>query len=77
MQVEAGAGGVRTLALSGCHTHMVVDSTARYADDAGFFVKALEDCCASQDPELHRIEIEKILPLFTQITSSKELLRTL
>jgi nicotinamidase-related amidase len=69
--------GVDTLALTGCHTHMVVDSTARYADDAGFYVKVLEDCCASPDPELHRIEIEKILPLFAQITSSEELLRTL
>jgi nicotinamidase-related amidase len=69
--------GVDTLALTGCHTHMVVDSTARYADDAGFYVKVLEDCCASPDPELHRIEIEKILPLFAQITSSEQLLRTL
>jgi biuret amidohydrolase len=69
--------GVDTLALTGCHTHMVVDSTARYADDAGLYVKVLEDCCASPDPELHRIEIEKILPLFAQITSSEELLRTL
>jgi nicotinamidase-related amidase len=69
--------GVDTLALTGCHTHMVVDSTARYADDAGLYVKVLEDCCASPDPELHRIEIEKILPLFATITSSEELLRTL
>jgi biuret amidohydrolase len=69
--------GVDTLALAGCHTHMVVDSTARYADDAGLFVKIIEDCCASPDPELHRIEIEKILPLFAQITSSEELVPTL
>ncbi len=69
--------GVDTLALTGCHTHMVVDSTARYADDAGFYVKVLEDCCASPDAELHRIEIEKILPLFATITSSDALLTTL
>ena len=55
----------------------LVDSAERYADDAGFFVKVLEDCCVSPDPELHRIEIEKILPLFAQITASEELLRTL
>lgn len=69
--------GVDTVVLTGCHTHMVVDSAARYADDAGLYVKVLEDCCASPDPELHRVEIEKILPLFATITSSPELLRSL
>ena len=69
--------GVDTVALTGCHTHMVVDSAARYADDAGLYVNVLEDCCASPDPELHRIEIEKILPLFATVTSSEALLRML
>lgn len=69
--------GVDTVALTGCHTHMVVDSAARYADDAGLYVKVLEDCCASPDPELHRIEIEKILPLFAQVISSEALLQSL
>ncbi len=69
--------GVDTVALTGCHTHMVVDSAARYADDAGLYVKVVEDCCASPDPELHRIEIEKILPLFAVITSVEALLREL
>jgi nicotinamidase-related amidase len=69
--------GVDTVALTGTHTHMVVDSAARHADDAGLYVSVLEDCCASPDPELHRIEIEKILPLFATVTSSEALLRTL
>ncbi|HTE13749.1 MAG TPA: isochorismatase family cysteine hydrolase [Burkholderiales bacterium] len=69
--------GVDTVALTGCHTHMVVDSAARYADDAGLYVKVIEDCCASPDPELHRIEIEKILPLFATIISAEVLLQTL
>lgn len=63
---------VETVVLCGVFTHMVVDSTARYADDAGFAVKVLEDCCASPDPELHRVEVEKILPLFGQVVSSRE-----
>lgn len=66
--------GVDTVALTGCYTHMVVDSAARYADDAGLFVKVIEDCCASPDPELHRIECEKILPLFGRVISSETLL---
>ena len=59
------------MALCGVYTHMVVDSAARYADDAGFVVKVLEDCGASPDPELHRIECEKILPRFGTVMSSR------
>ncbi len=68
---------VTTLALTGVYTHMVVDSAARYADDAGFVVKVLEDCCASPDPELHRIECEKILPLFGTVISSQNFIASL
>lgn len=68
---------VTTLALCGVYTHMVVDSTARYADDSGFVVKVLEDCCASPDPEVHRIECEKILPLFGTVLSSAEFIKSL
>jgi nicotinamidase-related amidase len=71
------ANGVDTLALCGVYTHMVVDSTARYADDSGFVVKVLEDCCASPDPELHRVEVEKILPLFGKVVSSEEFIASL
>jgi biuret amidohydrolase len=69
--------GVDTVALCGVYTHMVVDSAARHADDAGFQVKVLEDCCASPDPELHRIECEKILPLFGQVMPSSAFLAAL
>jgi len=62
--------GVTAVALCGVYTHMVVDSTARFADDCGFEVTVIEDCCASPDPELHRIEVEKILPLFGEVKSS-------
>lgn len=69
--------GVTTVALCGVYTHMVVDSTARYADDSGFNVTVIEDCCASPDPELHRIEVEKILPLFGEVKSSSEFIASL
>ena len=68
---------VPTAALRGVWTHMVVDSTARYGDDSGFMVKALEDCCASPDPELRRIEVEKTRPLLGQVISSGEFVSSL
>src|SRR5688572_2259741 len=71
------AHGIDELAICGVHTHQAVDSTARYADDCGFVVKVLEDCCASPDPELHRIEIDKILPLFGQVMSSADFIASL
>ena len=71
------AQGVDTVALAGVYTHQAVDSAARYADDCGFVVKVLEDCCASPDPELHRIECEKILPLFGSVISSGEFIASL
>ena len=71
------AQAVDTVALCGVYTHMVVDSAARYADDAGLIVKVLEDCCASPDPEVHRIEVEKILPLFGEVISSSSFIEAL
>jgi biuret amidohydrolase len=61
--------GVERVVLGGVYTHMVVDSTARFADDSGLVVTVLEDCCASPDPEVHRVEVEKILPLFGTVTT--------
>ncbi len=69
--------GVGHVVLCGVYTHMVVDSTARHADDSGFLVTVLEDCCAAPNPEVHKIEIEQILPLFGTITTSQVFLEQL
>lgn len=68
---------VERVVLAGVYTHMVVDSTARHGDDAGLFVSILEDCCASPDMELHRIECEKILPLFGTVTTADDFLSSI
>jgi biuret amidohydrolase len=64
--------GVRRLALAGVVTNLVVESTARAADDAGFAVTVLEDCCAAPNPDWHRFSIEQILPLFGTVLSSAQ-----
>jgi nicotinamidase-related amidase len=64
--------GIDSVVLCGVFTHMVVDATARYADDCGFAVTVLKDCCASPDAEMHRFEVEKILPLFGRVITSVE-----
>lgn len=65
--------GVVNLVLAGTATNLVVESAARYADDAGFAVTVVEDCCASPNPQWHEFAITQILPVFGRIASSKDL----
>jgi nicotinamidase-related amidase len=64
--------GIKEIVIAGVATNLVVEATARYADDAGLTVTVLEDCCASPNSEWHRFSIEKMLPLFGRVTSSSE-----
>lgn len=66
--------GVKRLVLCGVATHLVVESSARFADDAGFAVRVLSDCCLAPDAEAHRHALERTLPLFGRVTTSRELL---
>ena len=61
--------GVERVALGGVVTNLVVESTARAADDAGLAVSVLEDCCAAPNPEWHRFSVENILPMFGTVTN--------
>jgi nicotinamidase-related amidase len=56
--------GIRHVVLGASRTNLVVESSARYSDDAGFAVSIIEDCCASPNPDWHRFSVEKMLPLF-------------
>lgn len=61
--------GIERVALGGVVTNLVVESTARAADDAGLAVTVLEDCCAAPNPEWHRFSVENILPMFGSVTT--------
>lgn len=63
-------GGIKQLVIGGVVTNLVVESTARAADDAGFLVTVLEDCCAAPNADWHRFAVEQTLPLFAQVTST-------
>jgi len=66
--------GVRDLVLFGVATNLVVESTARHADDLGFAVTVLEDCSASPNPAWHDFAVREILPMFGRVTDSRALL---
>lgn len=69
--------GIKRLVLCGVATNLVVESTARAADDAGFAVTVLEDCCASPNPDWHRFAVESILPVFGEVVQSKAFIESL
>ena len=66
------ANGIGNLYLAGTATNFVVESATRYADDAGFAVSVVEDCCASPNPAWHEFAITQILPAFARIVASKD-----
>ena len=63
--------GVGKLVFGGVVTNLAVEMTARAADDAGFALTVLEDCCAAPNPAWHAFSVENILPLFATVASSK------
>ncbi|VTZ51132.1 conserved hypothetical protein [Methylocella tundrae] len=64
--------GVKHVVLGGVVTNLVVEATARAADDAGLAVTVLEDVCAAPSAEWHAFSIEKMLPLFATISTSPQ-----
>lgn len=64
------ARGISKIAIGGVVTNLVVESTARAADDAGLAVTVLEDICAAPNPEWHKFSIENMLPMFAKISDS-------
>ena len=65
---------VRAFAILGISTNNVVEITARCADDAGFEVKIIEDCCGNMNMDQHEWAIRHTLPNFAQIISSEQYL---
>jgi nicotinamidase-related amidase len=64
------ANGIKKIIIGGVVTNLVVESTARAADDAGFAITVLEDICAAPNPDWHKFAIENTLPLFAEVTTS-------
>jgi nicotinamidase-related amidase len=62
--------GIKTLYLGGVATHLVVESTTRFADDAGFAPIVIEDICAAPNPVLHDHFITMIAPALGTVTTT-------
>lgn len=64
--------GIRCLVLCGVATNFVVESTARYAADAGYQVVVVREGCAGFTDELHRFSLEQILPAFGAVVGIED-----
>lgn len=64
--------GIRCLVLCGVATNFVVESTARYAADAGYQVVVVREGCAGFTDELHRFSLEQILPAFGTVVGIED-----
>lgn len=56
------AGGIEELVLAGVATSGVVLSTLRQAADLDFSLTVLGDGCLDNDPEVHRVLVDKVFP---------------
>jgi nicotinamidase-related amidase len=63
---------ITRIIIGGVATNLVVESTARAADDAGLAVTVLEDCCAAPNPIWHQFAVSNTLPLFASVTTTDE-----
>nr|WP_087574942.1 isochorismatase family cysteine hydrolase [Sphingomonas sp. CDS-1] len=64
--------GIKRLYMGGVATHLVVESTARFADDAGFAPVVIEDICAAPNPTLHDHFITMIAPTVGTVSDSDQ-----
>ncbi|MGD1862984.1 MAG: cysteine hydrolase family protein [Phormidesmis sp.] len=69
--------GIKQLLLTGVTTECCVHTTLRTANDLGYECLLLEDCCASLNPEFHRISVEMTETTFGWVTDSRELLKSI
>jgi len=63
---------VKNIIIGGVVTNLVVESTARAADDAGFGVVVLQDLCAAPNSEWHDFSIKNMIPMFARVQNARE-----
>lgn len=70
--------GVDTLVLMGIATFGCMLTTARWAADMDYKLVVVSDCCANPpDAEVHRVLMEKVLPIQASVVTCHQLLEVL
>jgi len=77
LDVVLRAGAIDHLVLTGIATSGVVLSTLRQASDLDFGLTVLADGCLDNDPEVHRVLVEKVFPQQAEVTTVADWAATL
>ncbi|MGH2510580.1 MAG: cysteine hydrolase family protein, partial [Ktedonobacteraceae bacterium] len=77
LEVVLRAANIETLVLAGIATSGVVLSTVRLAADLDYRLIVLKDGCTDQDPEVHRVLVEKVFPRQTSVQTIDEWIASL
>ena len=64
--------GIKRLYLGGVATNLVVESTVRFADDAGFEPIVIRDLCAAPNAAWHDFSLTNIIPVFGRVIGIDE-----
>ena len=72
LEVVLRAKRIDTLVLTGIATSGVVLSTLREAADRDYRLVVLADGCADNDPEVHRVLVDKVFPRQAEISTVEE-----
>lgn len=69
--------GIKFIVLTGIATSNVIEGTVRAGSDRGYVPIVLEDCAADYNEEMHRFQIEKLLPMHSIISNSEKFSKAL
>lgn len=69
--------GIQTLVFSGVSTNVAISGMALAASDYGYQSIVVEDCIAGATAESHDFILANLLPLYSTIVSSQQVLDTL
>ena len=69
--------GITTLVLTGIATSNVSEGTVRAASDRGYVPVVLEDCVADYNEEMHKFQIQHLLPMHAFVSNSAQYLKAL
>ncbi|MBD0740640.1 cysteine hydrolase family protein [Streptomyces sp. CBMA29] len=77
LEVLLRGAGADSLVLTGLSTSGVVLSTIRQAADLDYRLTVLSDACADNEPDVHRVLIEKVFPKQAQVMTADEWVKSL
>lgn len=69
--------GIQTLVFSGVSTNVAISGMALAASDLGYQSIVAEDCIAGASEESHDFIVRNLLPLYSTVTSSSQIVEAL